>query len=344
MTARGRREGASPWLVPLALAVLLPARGAAQARLFKSDSVLAVTLQTDLRSLLRDRDTTKVVWREATLSYAGSAGAVAVPLRVRTRGIYRRRNCDYPPVRLRFSDTAARGTLFHGLHGAKLVVPCRDGSEYEQLVLQEYAIYRVLGLLTPVSLAARLLRLTYADERGRMRPTTRYALVTEDPERLARRLDGTLVLGGAPRMRDLDSFNAGLLGVFQYFIGNTDWSMPGRHNIAVYMVRDTAHAMPFDFDWSGMVEAPYARPAPVLPIRTVRERMWRGRCLSAVELEPVLARFEALRDTITALYRAIPGLEPQTIERTEQYYDEFYRAIADRSRFVRRVVEPDCAP
>jgi hypothetical protein len=342
------RRGAGPtraFLAAAVLAALLPARGAAQPELFSSDTLLPVTLRTDLRSLLGDRDTTREgVWRDATLSYAGSDGPVAAPLRVRTRGLWRRANCDYPPVRLRFTDSLVRGTLFHGVHGAKLVVHCQEGSPYEQLVLQEYAAYRVLRLLTPASLATRLLRVTYEDERGRMRPLVRYAFVTENPDRLADRLHGVLVTGTRLRVSNLSSYQAALLGAFQYFIGNTDWSVPARHNIAVLTVADSVYAVPFDFDWSGAVEAPYAKPLPVLPIKTVRERMWRGRCQSAVELEPILARFEALRDTIAALYRSIPGLEPRRLERTERYDDEFYRAIADRERFVRTIVGRDCRP
>jgi len=211
-------------------------------------------------------------------------------------------------------------------------------------VLQEYAAYRVLQLLTPASLATRLLKVTFEDERGRGRPQTRWAFVTEEPDRLADRLGGFVVTGGAPRVSNLSPYQAALLGAFQYFIGNTDWSMPARHNIAVLTVQDSSYAVPYDFDWTGVVDAPYAKPLPVLPIRSVRERMWRGRCQSAEELEPILARFEALRDTIAALYRSVPGLEPREIERALRYYDEFYRAIADRARFERDVVERDCRP
>jgi hypothetical protein len=329
-------------LAALALVVLLPAHGAAQTKLFRSDSVLPIPLRTDVRSLFRDRDTTKKVWREATLTYAESGGAIAVPLRMRTRGIYRLKTCDDPPIRLAFGDSAVRGTLFKGLHHPKLVVPCNNGSDYEQLILQEYAIYRVLNLVTPASLAARLLRVTFEDERGRTKPQTRYAFITEDPARLARRLGGTVDVAGGISVKDLTSYNAALLCVFQYFIGNTDWSLPGLHNATTIIVQDTILPLVWDFDWSGVVDAPYATPDPRLGIRRVRERIWWWHCMSAEELGPVLARFEALRDTITALYRSIPGLEPRQRRRTQSYYDEFYRAIADRTRFVTSVVERDC--
>jgi hypothetical protein len=342
MTTLRIRPGAGRWLAAAALAALLPTGGAAQTRLFRSDTVLPVTLRTDFRSLRRDRDTTKVVWRDATLSYAESGGAVTTPLRVRTRGIYRLKNCDDPPIRLAFDDSTARGTLFKGLRHPKLVVACESGNLHQQLILQEYAVYRVLQLITPVSLSARLLRVTFEDVGGRTRPQTSLAFITEDPQRLARRLGGMVDQAGGISMKDLSSYNAALLGVFQYFIGNTDFSLPGLHNATTIIVQDTILPLMWDFDWSGVVDAPYARPDPRLPIHRVRDRLWRGRCLSAAELEPVLARFEAQRDSIAAMYRAIPGLEPRELQKTLSYFDEFYRAIADRARFVRRLVEPDC--
>ncbi len=327
-----------------ALAVLAPAGARAQVPLFGSDTVLSVTLRTDLRRLMRDKDPNKILWRDATLSYAGPSGEVTVPLKLRTRGGYRLAHCDYPPIRLRFNDSTARGTLFEKLRNPKLTTHCRSRPEYEEITPQEYAIYRVLALVTPVSLRSRLLRVTYEDTAGAVRPVTRYALVTEDPDRLARRLGGTFRTTPGTKIGALQPSHAALLGVFQYFIGNTDWSVPGLHNIALLSIRDTTFALPFDFDWAGVINAPYARPAPILPIRSVRERIYRGFCQGPEALAPALARFEALRDTITALYRAIPGMEPGVLERTERYYDEFYRTIADRERFAQRVVRRDCIP
>ena len=325
-----------------ALAVALAARTAlAQPRLFRSDDTLSVTLRTDLRALLRDKDTANAPWRNAMLTYAGPEGEVSVPLRVRTRGIYRLSHCDLPPIRLRFSDSTSRGTLFHGLGRPKLVNPCQNSGEYEQYVLEEYAIYRVLRLFTPVSLWARLLRITYQDAAGRSKAVTRYAFVTEDPDRFAERFGGTFLKLGMGIGR-LNQSNVALLAVFQYFVGNTDWSLVGLHNIALLKVKDSTLALPYDFDWSGVIDAPYAHPAPVLRSSSVRERIYRGYCQPPEVVEPTLARFEALRDTIAAIYRSVPGLEPRSIEQTLRYYDEFYRAIADRRRFMREVVERDC--
>ena len=309
---------------------------------FQSDSVLEVTLRTDLRTLLRDRDTANSEWRAATLTYVGPDSAVTVPLRVRTRGLYRLTNCEFPPIRLRFGQNEVRGTVWDDLRRPKLVTHCENRDEYEQYLLQEYAIYRVLRHFTPVSFGARLLRVTYEDSAGRTRPVTRYGIVTEDPERLAERLGGTLVDSAGIRINRLQQSNAVLLSVFQYFIANTDWAMAFLHNIALVRMADGLHGVPFDFDWTGVINARYARPNPVTHLSSVRQRLYRGLCLPQDRFEPVLARFEALRDTIAAVYRAVPGLEPRLVERTLRYYDDFYRAIADRTRFFQREIEPNC--
>jgi len=321
-------------------AAAIPGSGAPPAPLYRADGVLSLTLRTDLRHLLRDRDSTRAPWRDATLTLAGEGGApaVTVPLRVRTRGIYRLAHCDIPPIRLRFQEKDVRGTPFDSLGRPKLTSVCRNSDEYEQYILQEYAIYRVYRLLTPLSLSVRLLRVTYEDSAGGTRPFTRYAFVTEDPPRFAARMGGTLVSDTGVGFRRIQRANIMLVSLFQYFIGNTDWALPRLHNIALLRT-DSLYAIPFDFDWSGVVEAPYAFPNPLLHVRTVRERQYRGICATA---EEVFARFEALKDSIAAVYRGVPGIAPRGAERTIRYYDEFYEAIADRQRFISRALERDC--
>ena len=339
---------------PLSLAAQAPEARPAQdstrsprrreaAVVFRSDSLLDVTIRTDLRTLFASRDTTNAPWQPGTISWRGPDSVRTAPLELRTRGNYRLRECEIPPIRLRFTDSLLRGTPWRNARHPKLVSACFDRDNYEQYVLGEYAIYRVLRLFTPLSLTARLLRVTYEDAGGRRRPITRYAFLTEDPERFGERLGGTMMAPtvGSPLGRLSPSYVA-LLGVFQYFIANTDWSVPGHHNIQLFRMADTTFGIPYDFDWAGVINAPYARPAPQLPIRNVRERIYRGFCQPESVLEPVLARFEALRDSVAAVYHGLPGLAPRTLDETLRYYDEFYRTIADRPRFFERVVGRDC--
>lgn len=314
-----------------------PADLAAQGTLFTGDSVIAVTLRADFRTLFRDRDPDTSIWRGGTLRWAGADSAHTVPLQLRTRGVFRLRTCDVPPIRLRFEPSDVRRTPFSGARRPKLVTHCKNRGDYEQFVLQEYAIYRVYQLFTPMSFGARLLRVTYEDSAGAVRQGTRYGYLTEDPNRLADRVGGTEVERQGVRQADLDPAHAALLGVFQYFVANTDWSVPGLHNVALVEKAGVIYPVPFDFDWSGVIDAPYAQPAPQLGLRTVRERRYRGMCQDPAILEPVLARFEALRDSITAIYRAVPGLEARNANVAIRYYDDFFQDIRDRPRFLRTI-------
>ena len=310
--------------------------------LFASDSVLAFTIRTDLRALRRDRDTADSPWREGTLVLATEAGEHRVPVRLRTRGLFRLRHCDLPPLRLRFTADSARGTPFEAARRPKLASYCMDRDEYEQLVLNEYLVYKLFALFTPLSYRARLVRVTYEQVPGTGTPVTRYGFLTEDPERFASRIRGEPIERLGIRQSQISFYDALLMGLFQYFIGNTDWSVAGLHNVELFRVDSVTRAVAFDFDWSGAVNAPYARPDSRLNARTVRDRVYRGLCFTVEDVEPVLVRFEALKDSITAAYRALPALNARQTERTLQWYEEFYQDIRDRRQFVRRAIEPTC--
>ena len=64
--------------------------------------------------------------------------------------------------------------------------------------------------------------------------------------------------------------------LFEYMIGNTDFSIWALHNVRI--VQDRARKLfpvPYDFDLSGFVHAPYATPDPRIGIRSVLDRLYR---------------------------------------------------------------------
>lgn len=324
--------------------VAAPAAPAAPVPFFETEEPLPVTFTADLGRLRRDtRD--KAPWRPATLAYAGADGrAAAVPIRARTRGIWRLKNCAFPPLRLNFAAATARGTPFERLDKPKLVTHCRDNAAYEQYVLREHQLYRVLALLTPMSHRTRLVRVTYVDETGKRDSTTRYGIALEEPAALAARVGGRLVEVTGAQASDLDPYHAALVGVFQYLIGNSDWSTGALHNAELVTTPTfEIFLVPYDFDFSGAVDAPYATVDPSLPIRHVRERIYRGHCASADHYRRVFALFNAKKDAIYALYRDPVGrlLEPRTVRETLAYFDAFYATI-NVERDARRAIVDAC--
>lgn len=311
---------------------LLPASILAQ-ELFGTDSVLQLTLSGDIRALMADRgDDAKL--HPIQLSYRDDAGGQKqVGISARTRGNFRRTmgGCTYPPIMLHFQDTAAAaGGIFHAQRKLKLVMPCRG----DQYVVREYLAYRVYQLFTPMSFRARLIKLTLEDTRRNKTAEPVYAMLLEEEHQVAARNQMVSVerkIG--PRQADVNAFHR--MAVFQYFIGNTDWSVEYLQNVKL-LAKDSnslAYTVPYDFDHAGIVSAPYAKPAEQLELSSVRERRYRGYCLSDLKiLQPFIQEYIQARDKINSLYETASYLDASNKKAVLKFIDDFYTTIGDQAR------------
>jgi hypothetical protein len=341
--------------IPIALLALLelsvgavngqePADSSRTALLFDTNELLELRLTADLGAIAKDRDTTTKHDHPGVLTYVSAAGdTVSLDVQLQTRGHFRLRTCQYPPLKLSVSRERAAGTLFARQKNYKLVVQCRGGQGYANYVLEEYLIYRMYNLLTDLSFRVRLAKVTYVIPGKNDPPETRYAFFIEDDDRVARRNRGQVFAQQGVTQEETEPDQMALLGVFEYLIGNTDWSVAGLHNIV--LVRDSVGTMfpvPYDFDWSGVISTPYAFPDSRLGIRTVRERLYRATCRTLEDLAPALASFTSHKEAIYGLYRGQEGLEAKRVKQALEYYDEFYRIIND-ARATQRALMVTCA-
>jgi hypothetical protein len=332
-TVHARQEQKKPKAKKDSAAVKMPKADTTPPPLFTSEAPLAVTFTTNLRQLRGDKSETSP-YRSATLSYAGADGkTVTVPIRAKTHGIWRLKNCSFPPIRLNVGNKEAKGTLLHDLQKPKMVNVCKDRENYEQLVLQEMQLYRIYQVLTPVSHRVRTLRITYADSASGKSEAVRYGFVFEDPDEMADRLGGKMmkVKGAGPD--DIDPERLAVAFLFEYLIGNTDFSFNGLHNGELISKPDGSPLLPvaYDFDFSGAVNAPYATVDPRLAVKRVRDRLYRGYCVLKPEIPGAVALFKQKKDAIYALYRDDVGklLDEKIVRETLDYYDDFYRTIGN---------------
>jgi hypothetical protein len=308
-------------------------------RLFQTDSPLVLQIKTDLRALLRDKGE-KRVEHPATFRFADGADTGSLKVELRTRGIFRLKQCAFPPIRIDFPARKVGNTPFAGQDKLKLVTHCLSGRPYERNLLKEYAVYRAFRALTDTSFRVRLAHITYLDS-ARTDTLTRYAFLIESDAELARRLGADPLPSNNVHDLLTDPAYMTLVAMFQYLIGNCDWSVWGRHNIALMRTTAEPHtifAVPYDYDFSGAVGAPYATPPPQLPIRTVRERYYRGYCQPDSLLQNVLQRFRAAKDSIYAAVRTVTQLPDGDRRGLLDYFDEFYDAIGNRSIVQREFV------
>ena len=316
-----------------------PAPARAPEPLFAADEMIRLTLRGPLAAIRRgaERSTDS---HPATLALQG-ANPESHAIRLSARGLSRRRRdvCAFPPLRLEFAGRPAAGSLFRGQRRLKLVTHCQPGDDFQQHVLLEYAAYRLLNALSPRSLRVRLARTDYVEGHATTPFVTRLGFLIEDVDHAARR-NGLVELDtGNVAVARLSPSDAARFAVFQYMIGNLDWAMNGGpagepccHNGKLLAADRAATAnlipIPYDFDYSGLVEAPYAVVPEQVPVASVRTRRYRGFCLHNAEAQAAAAQFRAARPQLEAVMAGIPELERRRRERALSYLRGFFDDIA----------------
>ena len=319
--------------------------------LFQDDSVIAITITAPMKTLLGERPNDRYL--RGTLSYADAAGRVLeFDVGVTTRGNFRRqvKVCPFPPLRINFKKSQVKGTLFHKQNKLKLVAHCKDNSDrYEQNIIKEYLAYRILNTLTDVSYRVRLARVTYRDSERKDEDRVGYAFFIEHKKRLSRRLGLPEMSISGIDVADLEGAYSDLTSLFQFLIGNTDFSpIAGAegenccHNSTLFGNEGgPVYSIPYDFDMSGLVDAPYAAPNPHFRIRHVTQRLYRGRCAYIDNLEVSIQLFRDNRQAIYGLIDQQQELQDSTRKKVRKFVDRFFDTIDDPKK-VRREITSKC--
>lgn len=316
--------------------------------LFRDTMPLDVTIETELKALIRERDSTKFTPHPATLTYRDAAGAAKTfPATLRARGHFRRqaRNCEFPPLKLEFERKDARETLFQGNANLKITTNCRPSTtDYQQYILSEYALYRAYQIVSPKYFRTRLAHITYHDKAGATNDVVSWAFFIEDDKEVAKKFGAEIDESHGALFHDLEPTQLAITALFEYMVANTDWSITGLHNIA--LLRDSTGSISpvaFDFDWSGAVNTRYSFPDARLGIRTTTERLYRGPCRTMAEWQPVLDRFIAARPRIEAIYASLPQLDARRKRDVLAYFADFYKIIGNPNS-ARRALLDGCLP
>lgn len=323
----------------MAVAAMLVPAGlrAADARkpLFASDAPLHITIQSAMfhaNSVSRSN-----VPVDGTLAVDG---APPIPIKLALRGITRRESdvCQFAPLRVEFPAKPPEDSIFAGQKKLKLVTHCRQQQGFQQYLLLEYATYKMMNLVTPLSFRDRLVTVDYAGADGRS-TVSRYGFFLEDADDVARR-NGMREAKMPARISaaQLDGAGAGRQAAFEYMVGNLDWSSIAGpagaaccHNVKLVGAAGAQNGLvplPYDYDFSGLVDAPYATPPQGIDVASVRVRKWRGFCRTNAEAQAAIADLLGHRDAILAVYDDVPQLEPATRAKAAAYLGGFFATAA----------------
>ncbi len=301
--------------------------------LFQNEKPLILRLTADLKEVFSNKDDKNYFPAKLDLFTSTNINS-SFTIEIRTRGKTRRLNeiCLFPPLRLRFSDKDTSGSPFDGQGAIKLVTHCKKAAVGEQNTIIEYLIYKAFNILTDSSFKVRAASINYVNTDRRKDSIQRFAFFIEREKHVAQRLSGIELEDVKLHPNRLNLFHTCLLDMFQYMIGNTDYSAYELHN--VILVSDEQRklppiALPYDFDWCGLVSASYAKPNSVLKTESVDERVYRGFKKPIEIINRNINHFNAKKQEIYALFNDFELLKNSERKRVLKYLDEFYEIIND---------------
>jgi len=292
--------------------------------------VLDIEIETNFDTLFAGKDEE---YQKATLRYkTADKGEQVWNLKIRQRGKFRRRVCDIPPLKLEFKKKDLLEAGLQPFDDLKLVTHClEDDPTAKSNLMREYLAYKLYNEITNQSFRAQLVRITYRNTGKGMSKMKHYGFVLEDVDEVEQRLEGDECECLNLDRSLLNSDNLAMMHIFQYMIGNADYDVMMLRNLKLIRPFNggTAITVPYDFDFSGLVDAPYAIPNPDYDIRNVRERVFLGKEVEQENLQAALEHFRSKKELLIKIVNDFKMLSKGERKEVQTYLESFYEATKD---------------
>ncbi|MCU4166617.1 hypothetical protein [Carboxylicivirga caseinilyticus] len=300
---------------------------------FDSDEVLKLTLIADFNKLYTERDKAAdyIVGR---MVYTDKKD-VELPVKLKVRGNFRLKEstCDFAPLKLKFGKEDVGRTLFKNNRKLKLVTHCKDSEEMLNSVIREYSAYRIYNSISEYSLKVRLVEINYVDENDGS-SFTKFGFFIEDKDDMCARLGIEQYKVMNVTLNQLEEQEMVKMSMFQYMIGNEDWSVPMLHN--VILVKDGNHkpyiAIPYDFDMSFFVNPPYRKDITGTA-ETVK--IYKGDRVKFDELRKQVDYFTETKEEVLNMILDLPEMSIECKQRCVSEIEDFYAKLETKSSIRR---------
>ncbi len=313
-------------------------------RLFDHKEPLEITLEFDIKRFKKEKSDS--IYLPAKIYYKSSeAKQIIKEVRIKARGESRKRHCNLAPFWLNVKYASILHDSISESNKFKIVTDCRDGRIYEKYLFNEFLIYKIYNIITDNSFKVRLLRIKYIDSGKNQKVDMSWAFMIEPENMLASRINALPIKFDNLNYNHTDSLAADIMCFFQYMIGNTDFTVNGRHNVKLFKYIDYLKpdliTIPYDFDFAGLINADYAKPAEVLPIENVTIRYYLGMCRGDEQYLKVMNIFREKEDEIYELVESFEYLSKLDRNATINYLDEFYKEL-NKPNFIKRNLKSTC--
>lgn len=310
-------------------------------KLFRSDSVLELTLTMPYKEVILKRQ--EETEHNARLSYKADDGtAFSHIIKVKVRGKTRanKQICSFPPLQLRFTKKDVENSVFKGQKKIKLVAHCQNDRDFEDYVQIEYLVYKLYQHISPYGFNVRLCKITYVDQNKPNQANIHYGFLIESLSDLAKRNDMTAFKGKIRNQEAIDKDNLDKLVFFQFMIGNLDWSITERHNMKLMKGDKGALpvAVPYDFDYSGIVNTPYALPPEQLYLTDVKTRLFRGFCRRD-RYQETIDFYKSLEEDLRNEVKLMSSLSDKSVNSVNKYLDSFFEILESEKQINKKIIK-----
>jgi hypothetical protein len=304
------------------------------------DNDLTIILDTDLKKLF-GKNRMEEVYQTATLvAIHNNEYNRKWNVRLRTRGNMRKQVSKIPPLKIDFSKTTLDYLGFTKNDKLKLVLPCNENRNCQQRLYREHTIYQLYQLVDTFGYRTHLVNVIFEDKGERKYDLTGFFI--EDEQDFALRTNTRVIDNGVVRVESLDRESYVKMTFFQYMILNTDFSVGNKQNLEIIGIpgHSRPRAVPYDFDYSGMVDHNYAKPYEKLPINSVRYYIFRGQDLTVEEVKMAVDFYNPLKDKFKEIIVDANYLDKKSKKSMLNDIDEFYKRLNDESKWKRRFINP----
>ncbi len=304
--------------------------------LFQNEDLLKVSLHFDITNHMRKKNNAYSPGK--IVIYESENDSTTFKVKYRVRGNFRKEHCTFPPLMLNFKPD----TLFSEdgyLTKVKLVSHCMNSKLYTRILLKEYLIYKLWQIISPYALRTRLLDISYQNTDNKNHNSRHLGFLIEPLQMMAHRTETIEIKGKYFKAEEINELDADRVAIFNYMIGNTDWRIQSAHNIKFIKRfghrREEISAIPYDFDHSGLINAPYANPAEWSTAESVIERDYCGHCRTFDDNYYILTdEFLNAEEEIYQTIMEFEHLDIKTRKQVYRYINTFYKEIKRTKSFI----------
>jgi hypothetical protein len=312
-------------------------------KLFREQEILPIKLRFSNREMKKETNDSTYLFTKLLFMDNGSWDSLDV--RIRARGNYRRAHCYFPPLKVKIKKSDAKNTLFKGNKELKLVMPCVPSSSTHDNIVKEYLAYKIYELISPFHFKTRMADIEFTEFRGKKdKVHIVKGFLIEDIDNVADR-ENARKLKRVVHPMEQDDITSVQNDLFQYMIGNTDYSTAYQHNQKLLFTEDFRTVpLPYDFDMSGLVDASYAVVSQVggevLSIESVTQRLYRGFVRDGAVFETVRQQYLDLKPEVFGVVDGMREMfdSEKEFEIARNFIESFYQILENDSQFASQIV------